>query len=107
MIPEPEIEWKAPWYPVGSQKEFDGVQAELEKEISSAHPLWGSDPKVLGRHQACDDILVALNGDRFAIVHLVWHGKVDQYPERFPSTLIIDDLAGLQKTIDDDAAGWQ
>jgi hypothetical protein len=93
--------------PVGSQKEFDGVQGELEKEISSAHPLWGCDPKVFGRHQACDDILVALNEGRFAIVHLIWHGKVDQYPDRFPSTQIIDDIEEVQKTIDDDADDWK
>lgn len=61
----------------------------------------------MGRHQGCDDVLVALQDGRFAVVHLVWNGTVDQYPDKFPFTVLYADFAALQKCMDEEAADWE
>ncbi|MBU1218785.1 hypothetical protein KKF97_03160 [Myxococcota bacterium] len=94
------IRWREPWYPVESETEQHSIQIELLKEISPVHPLWGTNPVVLGRHQGCDDVLLILNEGQFAIVHLTWTGKFDQYPDKYPSATIFDDISKLQKMLD-------
>jgi hypothetical protein len=105
-VPKISIRWKAPWCPIENDKEQQSIQVELLKELSPEHPLWGTNPVAFGRHQGCDDVLVALTENRFAIVHLVWHGKVDQYPDKFPSTTIFTSLPELQKELDSEAEYW-
>lgn len=106
MRPAPEIKFLEPWHLVSEEAEQRGLQNELEKELSSSHPLWGTKPSVVGRHQACDDVLVALLDGRFAIVNLVWHGKVDSQPDKYPSTVVYENLAEAQKALDDEVADW-
>ena len=107
MIPAPPISWQEPWLPIHDESEWRGLQTELEKELSSAHPLWDSGASVFGRHQGCDDVLVALHDGRFAIVHLVWHGKIDQYPDKYPWTVLYDDITTLQKGLDEESEVWK
>jgi hypothetical protein len=95
-LPRPNIAWQEPWRQVEDRNEQLGLQRELDAELSSAHPLWGTRPVVFGRHRATDDILVALEDGRFAIVHLVWHGHVDQFPAEFPSATICEDSNALE-----------
>lgn len=94
------IRWREPWYPIESETEQHSIQIELIKEISPAHPLWGTNPVAIGRNQGCDDVLLIINESRFAIVHLTWTGKCDQYPDKFPWTTIFDDISMLQKMLD-------
>lgn len=98
-LPRPAIAWKSPWRQVeaGEQR---GLQGELLAELSPAHPLWGCDPVVFGRSDAADDVLVMIKDGRFAIVHLVWHGHVDQFPADFPGTLFFANLAELVAALD-------
>jgi hypothetical protein len=95
-LPRPAIAWQEPWRQVEDPNEQLGLQRELDAELSSAHPLWGTRPVVFGRHRVTDDILVTLEDGRFAIVHLVWHGHVDQFSADFPSTTICQDLPALE-----------
>jgi hypothetical protein len=91
---------------VEDRNEQLGLQRELDAELSSAHPLWGTRPVVFGRHRATDDILVALEDGRFALVHLVWHGHVDQFPADFPSTIICQDLHALEAELAEETRIW-
>lgn len=61
----------------------------------------------MGRHQGCDDVLVALQDGRFAVVHLVWNGTVDQYPDTYPCTVLYEDFAALQKRMEQEFADWE
>lgn len=105
-IPRPDIRWRTPWYQIEDEEQQQGIQAELHRELSFAHPLWGTEPVVFGKHQGNDDVLVALTDGRFGIVHLVWHGKVDQFPDKFPWTLICPDSQAFQKALDSEADEW-
>jgi hypothetical protein len=95
-----------PWHQIDDPQHRQGIQMELNRELSPAHPLWGTDPRVFGRHQGNDDVLVALDDGRFAIVHLVWHGKVDQQPEKFPWTVISENVLEFQKQLDIEVEDW-
>jgi len=98
--------WKAPWFEVTDSVHKAAIQKELALEIGPEHPLWRTDPCVLGARQDCDDVATKLADGRFAIVHPVWHGHVDQFPKQFPSTTILANLSELQFRIDRDAAEW-
>jgi hypothetical protein len=105
-LPRPAIDWHEPWHQLAERQEQLGVQRELDCELSAAHPLWGTEPVVFGRHQGTDDILVALADGRFAIVHLVWHGHVDQFPAEFPSTETYANLDDLRAELARSAEEW-
>lgn len=61
------------------------MQKALERELSAAHPLFSRSPKVIGRCRATDDVVVSLGDGSFAIVHLTWQGKPDQFPDKYPA----------------------
>lgn len=80
--------WQRPWRGVYvDNKEQESLRAELVREISPAHPLHDRDPCVIGRRVDNDDILVKTNDGRFAVVHLTWSGRIDQYPDKYPWTV--------------------
>lgn len=66
------LQWLEPWYPTSSA----GLEAELEKELSPGHPLFGSPAVSVGRRGDCDDVLFFLPHNRcpLAVVHLTWSG---------------------------------
>jgi hypothetical protein len=66
------LRWLAPWEPASS-----GLEAELEKEISPVHPLFGRKAIAVGRRGDCDDVLFFLPDHTFplAVVHLTWSGR--------------------------------
>lgn len=105
-LPRPDIPWSYPWRQIAEPAEQHGLQRELLAELSSAHPLWGLDPVVFGRHEALDDIIVALKDERYAVVHLVWHGHVDQYPAEFPSTTFFAGLPELIQALASESRDW-
>jgi hypothetical protein len=85
-VEAPTIHWIAPWRPIQFETEIPGVQRQLEREITRAHPLHGRAPRVVGRRIDCDDILVVLSDQTFANVHLGWGTGGDrsgQYPSWF------------------------
>jgi hypothetical protein len=90
------------WYLKDEEKLREGLQRELHAELSDAHPLCGLRPVVVARCERNDDILVNLADGRLAFVHLVWHGHVDQYPDKFPWTFIPDSWEQLQQELNGD-----
>jgi len=103
-FPEDTIEWPEPWWCLDQNLDVRlGIQRELSSEIGSKHPLWGLKPVAIGKSDANDDVIVHLNDGRFACVHLVWHGKIDQYPDKFPSALVFENAAGLQTFLNEEA----
>jgi hypothetical protein len=106
-LPRPDIDWEDPWHQIEESMHQLGLQRELKTEIGPQHPLWGSDPVVFGRHGGTDDVVVALSGERYAIVHLVWHGHIDAHPRNYPATTIYPDLEGLKRGLAEEARQWK
>ena len=100
-LPRPAIVWNEPWFQIEDAAHQSGLQRELHAEIGPQHPLWGKYPIVFGRSRANDDIAVCLADATFAIVHLVWSGRIDSIPGTFPVTTFCHDLAELQACMDE------
>ena len=101
---EEALNWIEPWWHLSENAKVKaGIQKELESEIGPKHPLWQLKPVAIAKTDANDDVIAQLNDGRFACVHLVWHGKVDQYPDKFPSSIIFDSVKSLQKYINEEA----
>ncbi|HGF4916532.1 TPA: hypothetical protein ACF5BQ_004695, partial [Vibrio parahaemolyticus] len=99
-----EVNWPEPWWNLDENAKVKvGIQKELECEIGPKHPLWQLKPIAIGKTDANDDVIVQLNDGRFACVHLVWNGKIDQCHDKFPSSIIFDCVTGLQSYIDEKA----
>jgi hypothetical protein len=60
--------------------------AELGPEVSVGHVLYGRTSTVIARSQASDDVLVALEDSRWAVVHLTWRRAPETAP--WPSTTV-------------------
>ncbi|QIF02621.1 hypothetical protein [Roseimicrobium sp. ORNL1] len=96
------MSWQEPWIPVRNESEWRLLQTELDRELSSGHPLWHTGATIFGRHQGSDDVLVFLRDGRFGVVHLMWHGKVEQRPDQLPWTVLYDDIDTLQKGLNEE-----
>lgn len=107
VLPSFHFKWTDPWWCLGENRELQqGIQKELESEIGNEHPLFEFKPLVFGKCDANDDIVVILNDGRFALVHLTWSGRVDSFPNNFPSSEIYDTAELLQNFLDDDSAQY-
>ena len=95
--PDEQFDWTENWWFFENLLSFgDGIQNEVNAEIGEKHPLWRYEPIAIAKSNDSDDVIVRLNDGRYASVHLVWHGKIDQFPEKFPDSKIIGDSAALQ-----------
>jgi len=67
------ISWTSPWYPVSLEQGTE-IIAELHREISPGHLLFGCAAQAVGRHQSRDDVLLCLGETvpQFAVVHLTY-----------------------------------
>jgi hypothetical protein len=83
--------WPDPWSTL--EHGDPDLVAELKRELSPQHVLFGRDVVPIARRKDSDDVLFRLDNGSVAIVHLTWSGKQDQHP-KFPWTTI-------HKTIDD------
>jgi hypothetical protein len=100
---EVKLNWPESWWYLEHEIDLQkGIQEELNAEIGPRHPLWGHKPVVFAKCNNSDDILVQLIDGRFAIVHLVWHGHIDQEPEKFPASGIIANERELQSFLNDE-----
>src|SRR5262245_57412205 len=72
-----KIQWLAPWHSTSA-----GLETELEREISSTHPLFGYRAISVGRRDDCDDVLFFLPEHDYplAVVHLTWSGAREKSP---------------------------
>lgn len=98
-----EISWKEPWRELDSDEEKNGLQNELNNELSDKHILWGLRPEVIGRRVDNDDILVLLSDNRVAIVHLTWSGAVDRLSDVFPGTIMYQTIDEFLSQMEYDA----
>ena len=81
--------WQEPWaaLPEGSLASF---QHQLARELAPGHPLFGRKGAPVGKQAGTDDVLVALEGEQLAVVHLTWGGAGDA---RYPLTTFFTDWA--------------
>lgn len=83
---------------VSKPEEKAALERRLAFEVTPFHALWGTDPEVIARCQANDDIIVRLGGGRFAIVHLVWGATPGD--ARWPDARRFADAEALQIGLD-------
>jgi hypothetical protein len=76
-----EIDWSEPWY-FG----LSGLEQELNREVSSQHPLWQVEALAVGRRIDNDDVLFLLSDYQppLAVVRLTWqHENSAEWPSAF------------------------
>ena len=73
------------------------MNRELRAEVPRGHALFRVSTDVLARCNGCDDIVVALPGGRFAIVHLTFARRPERLP--YPSTIITESWAAAEQAI--------
>jgi hypothetical protein len=81
------------------------LERELERELTTGHPLFGKPVTAVARRLDCDDALFALTGTTsVAIVHLTWSG----HPEggAWPSTELFDSFDAWRLYIEARPEGW-
>lgn len=75
---------------------------ELDKEIGPQHPLheFIHGLIVVAKSSACDDVLCinVHNSEQLFVVHLVWNGKIDPFPTKFPSWYSVTEQELLELT---------
>ncbi len=103
------IDWKLPWRELcPDHRETLSLQEELDKEISKAHPIYGKEPRIVARRIDTDDVLVLLNNNKVAVVHLTYSGQVDQFPEEYPWTTIFENMETfVEECMKVDALGYE
>lgn len=102
-FPDVNLSWPETWWFLKNEEDLrKGIQEELNSEIGPKHPLWGFKPVVFAKCNGTDDVLVYLKDGRYALVHLVWHGHIDQEPDKYPATGFIADDVELQKFLDEE-----
>jgi hypothetical protein len=78
------------------------VQRQLEREITSAHPLHGRGAQAIGRRIDCDDVVVVLADGKYANVHLVWSKSGDP-SGKWPTWFEYGRLADFVQAMNGDA----
>jgi hypothetical protein len=61
------------------------IETEVGRQIQAGHPLHGRKFSVVARSQATDDVLIALDDETWAVVHLTW--QANEVPP-WPATTI-------------------
>ena len=74
-----DFDWGGNWVPL---EEGNALQAELDRELHTKHPLHSVRPKVFGRCTVCDDVVASLSnpadGLTFAVIHLTWSRRAEK-----------------------------
>lgn len=89
--------WLIPWHSIDRTEIRESLLKELHRELPSSHALSNEQLIPIGRRQDCDDILVALEDGRVAIVHLTWSGKREPVPDS-PWTKLFDSFDHFVET---------
>jgi hypothetical protein len=86
-----DINWAEPWGPLAPAA--GDLRAELHRELSPSHPLFGVTVAAIGRRSDCDDVLFQLldGSNRVAVVHLTWRGRPEE-DSRWPDTVVYGSL---------------
>jgi hypothetical protein len=101
-----DFKFRVPWHATEQP-----LHEELARELSKKHQLYGIRARAIARRQDNDDVLFELSGENapaaFAVVHLTWSGKPDQFPE-FPSTeLYLTFSDWIARGMTPDANDWE
>jgi hypothetical protein len=102
------IEWKEPWRAIQFAAEIGGVQKQLDREITSLHPLFGKGATVVGRRIDNDDVLVVLDDGTYVNVHLVWASGSGPgaFSNEYPSWFSYGSLESFTRVMHEDAAQY-
>lgn len=76
----------------------DHLQAELGRELHAGHSLAGRVRHVVARSDARDDVVVLLDRDEAAIVHLTYTSNPPERPP-WPATEIVASAGGLEAAL--------
>lgn len=98
------ILYRMPWWELDDPAHRTGLQHQYDREIGAGHLLWNAGGRVIGKHDASDDVLVALADGRYAIVHLTWSSNPGG--ALWPRATIYDTAAALSDAIARDSADW-
>ena len=79
--------------PDGDRQRADGLEEELRKELRWLHPLRGHSLRVVAAYVPSDDVLVAVDESRAAIVHLTWKSGKERLP--WPLHAFFDSVEAL------------
>jgi hypothetical protein len=63
----------------GTPEVRDALAAELSRELPSGHVLAGYPAIVLARCEICDDVLILLDDEGYAVVHLTWKRETNPH----------------------------
>ena len=76
------MEWVRPWQPFDLPSHVASFEAELRRELSPGHPLYGLPLRAIGRRPDRDDALFAIRdgSGRVAQVHLTWLKAARWFP---------------------------
>ncbi len=98
------MEWPSPFFPIEHAEDKPAFEAELRRELKSAHPLFGAPVAAIGRRYDQDDVLFALldGSGRVAEVHLTWAGEKEQPP--WPGTAVFESFAEWVEAVRDEHA---
>jgi len=101
------FEFRVPWHPGDDPR----LHEELYRELSKQHQLYGVTARAIACRQDNHDVLFELSGNNlpaaFAVVHLTWSGKPDQYPNKFPSTDLYSTFSDwVTRCMEPDADEW-
>lgn len=81
-----------PWWSVANEEEQlkQFIIDELQKEVSSTHPLYGKTVRLLARGATDDCLFEIIDSKKVAWVHLTWKGSTEIYD--YPITIVYDNL---------------
>jgi hypothetical protein len=94
-----QVPWRKPWWPVTPER-AQAIEAELRREISAGHVLFGKQVSAIGRRQDQDDFLFALSDEKYvlACVHLTFAKQPESDP-RWPDTDLYESLSAWQERL--------
>jgi hypothetical protein len=76
---------------------------EVLREVAAeGHPLSGRSLTVVARCAACDEVLVRLDGEAFALVHPTWSQRPESPP--WPRTVVTGGFLATEMAVDQHAA---
>jgi hypothetical protein len=85
--------WPPGWRPV-DEEEGEGLARQLRDELSPSHILRGRAFDVIARRDDSDDVLLRLDDDEIAEMHLTW---ARQATPDFPGVLLFLDFTTWQE----------
>jgi hypothetical protein len=86
--------WPSGWRPA-EKDEAERLARQLREELAPAHILYGRLFEVIARRDDSDDVLLRLDDDEIAEMHMTWAAQAS---ETFPGVLLFLDFTDWQET---------